>query len=223
MVDMSADVPPRVMDLLKIFLTASTRGEQAVLILESRNGTLSTKFRSLEDIVAGPPAPTAKLSVKRRKNPARARRSQLRLEEFIRKKLEEKEKAAMKPQTEKDIERQAVGDTSCKSNKLVLELPSVKDKSVVTSLPSPILQVDGEQMEEGKMKYQFISNYVLDEILPAESFKLECLHQCPPRSADCIYSVVVYFIIGSSRLNIEKQAKFIFNLQVCYKDLDTTE
>ena len=198
MVDMS-----RVMDLLKTFLAASTRGEEAVKILESRNETLSTKFRSLEEIVAGAPAPTAKPSVKRRKNPARARRSQLRLEEFTRKKLEEKEKAATKPQNEKDLDRQAVGDTSCKSNKLVLELPSVKDKSVVTSLPSPILQVDGEQMKEDKIKYQFISNYAeedivytLDEIFPAGSFELECLQQCAPRSADCIYTVVVNLLPG---------------------------
>ena len=117
--------------------------------------------------------------------------------------MEEKEKAATKPQNEKDLDRQAVGDTSCKSNMLILELPSVKDKSVGISLPNPILQVDVEQMEKGEMKNQFISNYAeedivytLDEIFPAGSFELECLQQCAPRSADCIYTVVVNLLPG---------------------------
>ena len=174
------------MDLLKIFLAASTRGEQAVLILESRNGTLSTKFRSLEEIVAGAPAPTAKPSVKRRKNPARARRSQLRLEEFTRKTLEEKEKAAIKPQTEKDLDRQAVEDTSCKSKKLVLELPSVKDKSVGTSLPSPMLKVDGDKWRKvkGSTSLSVVAEddiaYTLDEIFQQEVLNLSLCNSVLP-------------------------------------------
>ena len=114
---MSADVPPSVMDLLKIFLAASTRGEQAVLILESRKGTLSTKLRSLEEIVAGAPAPTAKPSVKRRKNPARARRSQLRLKEFTRKSWRKRRKLLLSLKmrrilTDKQFEIPAASPTS---------------------------------------------------------------------------------------------------------------
>ena len=52
----SEDVPPRVLDLLKMFLAANTRGEQAVLILETRNRTLTTKYSSVEKL-AGSPAP----------------------------------------------------------------------------------------------------------------------------------------------------------------------
>ena len=50
MVDLTSaqDVPPRVMDLLRIFLAASSRGEEAVLTLETRKNAISTKYRSVE-------------------------------------------------------------------------------------------------------------------------------------------------------------------------------
>ena len=37
------DVPLRVMEMLRIFLAASSRGEEAALVLEARNGKLTTK------------------------------------------------------------------------------------------------------------------------------------------------------------------------------------
>ena len=79
------DVPTRVLDLLKIFLAASSRGERAVLVLETRSKARTTKYRSLDDAVIGVPVPSTKNTVKK-KSPARARRSQLRLESFMKKK-----------------------------------------------------------------------------------------------------------------------------------------
>ena len=57
--DCEQDVPHRVLDMLRMFLAASTRGEQAVLILETKNKQLITKYRSVEKKVAGASA-TAK-------------------------------------------------------------------------------------------------------------------------------------------------------------------
>ena len=83
------DLPSRVLDLLKTFLAANSRGETAVLVLETKNKAVNTKYRSV-DTEAGSPAPLPSTSQKRkRKNPARARRTQLRLEAFRVRKLEE--------------------------------------------------------------------------------------------------------------------------------------
>ena len=48
--DMSSDqeVPAGVLDLLRIFLAARSRGEDAILILETRKRNISTKYRSSE-------------------------------------------------------------------------------------------------------------------------------------------------------------------------------
>ena len=83
------NIPPRVMDLLRIFLAASSRGEQAVLVLETSKTTVTTKYRSVETL-AGAPA-TTNAYAERKRNPARARRSHIRLDEFMRRK-KEKEK-----------------------------------------------------------------------------------------------------------------------------------
>ena len=50
MVDVASgqDVPRRMLDMLKMFLTASSEGELCVLVLESRNGKVSTKYRSVK-------------------------------------------------------------------------------------------------------------------------------------------------------------------------------
>ena len=78
--------------MVRMFLAASTRGDNVVLILETRNHQLITKYRSSEN-VSGAPAtastPTANTN-RRKVNPARARRSRLRLEQFHRKKEEDK-------------------------------------------------------------------------------------------------------------------------------------
>ena len=42
------DVPQRLLDMLRIFLAASKRGDNAALILEIRNKDIITKYRSVE-------------------------------------------------------------------------------------------------------------------------------------------------------------------------------
>ena len=80
MADVSVqDMPVRVMETLRIFLAANFRGEEAALVLETRKGVLTTKYRSVET-VAGVLAQTTKLAKKI--NPARARRSKARMEEL---------------------------------------------------------------------------------------------------------------------------------------------
>ena len=93
MVNVEGNVPPRVMELLKIFLAASSRGKQAVLVVKTKDRTLTTKLRNVE-CVAGAPAHTNTCAASRNKrdNPARVRRSQLRLEKFLKKKLKLKPK-----------------------------------------------------------------------------------------------------------------------------------
>ena len=56
MVDTIEDVAPRFMNWLKMFLAASTRGQQAVFVLKIRNRILTTKSRSVE-LLAGAPTP----------------------------------------------------------------------------------------------------------------------------------------------------------------------
>ena len=59
-----------------------------MLVLDSRKQQITTKYTSVER-VAGAPASTSTGSSKK-KNPARARRSKLRLEQFTKKKEDEK-------------------------------------------------------------------------------------------------------------------------------------
>ena len=82
------DVPVQVLDQLRIFLAASSRGEEAVPILESKKNKLTIKYRSVE-LLAGTPASTISSKPNRKVNPARARRSKLRMELFTKGKLEE--------------------------------------------------------------------------------------------------------------------------------------
>ena len=69
------DVPQRVLDMVRMFLASSTRGDHTVLTLETRNQQIVTKYRSVET-VAGNSATTANTPAtdKNRKtvNPARA-------------------------------------------------------------------------------------------------------------------------------------------------------
>ena len=68
--------------MVRMFLAASTRGDHVVLILESRNKQMITKYRSVEKVAETPaPANTQNSNTNRRRvNPARARRSKFRLE-----------------------------------------------------------------------------------------------------------------------------------------------
>ena len=87
-------LPPSVMDLLRIFLTASTRGEQVSLVLESRNKTITSKYWCVEKM-AGTPASTHTPTRTKKKNPARLRRSKARQEAFFSKKQEEAKSSQM--------------------------------------------------------------------------------------------------------------------------------
>ena len=127
------DVSPRVMEMLRIFLDASSRGEEACLVLETRKGQLTTKYRCREN-VPGVPAQTAK-----NMNPAGARRSKPSLDKFTRTKLAEKSKVAGETRT---------------PNKLILELETQhKDNTVEMKEPSPI----EEKTEKKEILTQFYS------------------------------------------------------------------
>ena len=81
-------LPPSVLDLLRIFLAASSRGEQVSLVLESRSKAITSKYWCVEK-VAGIPASTHTPTRTKKKNPARLRRSKARQEAFFSKKQEE--------------------------------------------------------------------------------------------------------------------------------------
>ena len=72
------DVPRRMMDILRMFLAASSEGQYCVLVLESRNKMISTNYRSVE-VVSGTPVHSYG-SVPKKKNWPR---SKVRLEEFF--------------------------------------------------------------------------------------------------------------------------------------------
>ena len=85
-------------------------------------------------------------------------------------------------------------DEAKPSNQLIIELDT---KRVGTSLPSPMVQLDGP-MEEGKVKYTFLSDYAeedikytLEEIFPKKNALLISMVQCRPRSAECLCTVEV--------------------------------
>ena len=148
------DLPARVLEVLKTF--SFSREEKAVLVLETKSKAFTTKYRSV-DTVIGMPAPDP-TSSRRRKNPARARRFQLRLEAFTRKKLEDR--ATLENQ--KTLDSLAAGAaSSTATNKLVLELHKNEISPVGTGPPSPILQLDGEVQEE-VVKFSFKSTYHMD-------------------------------------------------------------
>ena len=137
------DVPNSVLDIVRMFLAANNRGEHAVLILETKNQQLKTKYRTVEK-VAGAPATVntpASQGDKRKVNPARARRSRLRLEQFQNRKEEEK----LKKQQETGIE--TVGDASRNPSNLIVKLSKEDKKTVLETGPhGPILQVDGQSL-----------------------------------------------------------------------------
>jgi hypothetical protein len=155
------DEPSRVLELLKIFLAASSRGEMAVLVLETKSKAVTTKYRCMDTVSGLPTPPSSTCPKRRRNNPARAKRSQLRLEKFVKKKIEEK----ARQEDQQILDSQAAAITSSNSNGLVLELAKKEDKPVTgTGLISPILQVDGE-IEEEMAKYSFESSYHDDDIM----------------------------------------------------------
>ena len=160
MIDMSStqEVPPGVMKLLKIFLAARSRGEEAVLILETRRKTLSTKYRSAENSAGAPAATNTPALKKRRKNPARVERSRLRLEKFMKKKADEMNQA------ENSSGNQAVGSSP---SRLVIDLDKQEGElGGRAGPPSPIHQVDGEvkAIPPDPVLCTFFSEYHKDDI-----------------------------------------------------------
>jgi hypothetical protein len=190
------DVPPGIIDLLRIFLAASSRGEDAALTLETRRKVISTKFRSVESNAGAPAAPTNISSAKKRKNPARAKRSRLRLEDFMKRKVEEKKQA--------ESSLAAGHSTNSTTSKLIVELDKEKDeqqdRSMGVDLTSPIPQVDGAEWNISQtVQYKFVSDYhqddigdALEELFPAGNAKLvSCVAPRPRESADqnCIVAI----------------------------------
>ena len=78
-----ANLPERVLDMLKIFSAASSGGETAVLVLDTKNKAVTTKYKSVEPVDGKPDKP--KPSTRKSQNPVSVRRSQLWLETFIKK------------------------------------------------------------------------------------------------------------------------------------------
>jgi hypothetical protein len=147
-----SEVDQRVLDLVRMFLAASSRGDHAVFVLESSKQQITTKYRSVEKM-AGSPAPTS-TRTKKKENPARARRSKLRLEQFLSKKEEEK------------LQKQQTGSQTAAGYKTIIDL--AKEGQVIrvgTGLLSPILQVDGAIVEEDQAKYSFMSMYAEEDII----------------------------------------------------------
>ena len=136
------------------------------------------------------PAPLLQQQVPGRKNPVRAKRSRLRLEKFNQQKEENK-------LTQQDIGSQVPAVVEAAGKQLIIELDTKRDQVVGTSLPSPMVQLDGP-MEEGKVRYTFSSDYAeedikytLDEIFPKKNAFLSSMVQCRPRSAECLCTVEV--------------------------------
>ena len=84
MAKLSSDVmgPSRTLELFRMFLDACSKGEQAVLILETKMKTVTSKFQCVESFSGDPVEAIARNTKKKKENPARAKRSKLRLEQF---------------------------------------------------------------------------------------------------------------------------------------------
>ena len=199
MADVTSDkgIPRRMLEMLRMFLAASSDGETALLVLESRNGKMTTKFRSVE--ASGSPVPTPQEHKK--KNPARARRSKLRLDTFIRKKEE-----ARKLQTGNQ-------DTDAGETRSEQFVGTVEQR-----VESPIPQLDGESSLDDQT-YSFKSDYgqedidyTLSEIFPENETILASRIRITPKGADHFCTVVVKGMItgdGFWQLMSPEDAKVI--------------
>ena len=152
------DVPPRMLDLLRMFLAASSRGEHTVLVLESRRSTITTKYRCVENVAGVPVSSNTSTNCPRKKvNPARARRSKLRLEEFIKKKTAGTNLESVIEPVEVSKDEEAVGVTS----QLVTILPCGENEP---GLNLPIPQLDGMMEPKKKVMFTFKSEYGVEDI-----------------------------------------------------------
>ena len=71
--------PTRTLELLRMFMDASSKGVQAELFLEPRRKTVTSKFWCVESF-SGEPVEAMPRQQKRKENASRARRSRLRME-----------------------------------------------------------------------------------------------------------------------------------------------
>ena len=128
-------------------------------------------------------------------NPARARRSKLRLEKFQRKKEDEKQ------QMQQGTGNKAgTGDSRSGSSKLVVQLSKEEKSTVKTGPHSPILQVDGQDnalLEE--VSYTFKSEYgeedirfSLEELFPPFVVQLDSRVRLGRLSADCEFEIAFW-------------------------------
>ena len=101
-------LPPSVLELLRMFLTASSRGEHVSLVLESRSKTLSSKYWSVEPLAGPAEIDTTSKNMKKSETPSRLRRSRLRQEEFVRKKQNESKSSGIQ-NSENTVENQVAG------------------------------------------------------------------------------------------------------------------
>jgi hypothetical protein len=165
MVDVSAqNIPQRVLELLRTFLAASSRGDQAVLVLETRKCNLTMRYRNVETTAGVPACSSSPTAPRKKVNPSRARRSRLRLEQFIKKKVENKEMAGdpaveLSNQGEKDKV-----NTTKNTKKLVIELAHEEVIPLNPVNNSPILQLEGAGVED-KITYSFRSDYGEEDII----------------------------------------------------------
>ena len=196
MVDSNGDqaVPQRMLDLLRMFLAASSRGEHTVLVLESRKSTITTKYRCVENLAGTPASPsTSRTDPKKKMNPARARRSRLRLEEFIKKK--NATETSLEAETE-PVKGSKVDEAAGGTNQLIIKLPLEENRHVdIGAVP----QLDGHQESDQKVMFSFRSeygeediDYSLSKVLPEKAVpNLVSRVRVGPRSADhvCILEV----------------------------------
>ena len=198
----SRDVPSSVMEMLEIFLAASSRGEHATLILESRMKKLTTKYRCVEKVAESPAPHDKSKSEKKRQNPSRQRRSKLRLETFL------KRKAASGSQKQIDPPQK----------QLIVQLESQQvhvDASHGEAVGIPQLDgiienvVEVQPEVEEKVTFTFISNYGEEDVLDSleelkeaksvpDSTQLVSRYRTKPLSADHLCVVVMNLPVGQA-------------------------
>ena len=153
----SGNVPPGILEMLKIFLAASSRGEQSVLILETKDRTLTTKYRRME-VMTGTPACASTSIIAANKKVNKARRSKLRLEQFMNKKMLEKNIVSGE-----QVGFPAAQNVGVASNQLIVSINQTETRPVETRLNSPIPQVGWFFSLQHKFLYLFCTTSVYEK------------------------------------------------------------
>ena len=170
---------------------------------------LNTKYRSVENLAGAPASTSTSTASSKKVNPARARRSKLRQEEFMKKKMaENREKELNGEQNGESQAAPDAGDTSSKPNQLLVNLRQTGEMPMETRLNSPIPQVDGigghrEQLKE-EDHYSFLSGYgeedilfSLEEVFPPEKVAVMLSSvRVAPLSADHLCNVTLRPVQG---------------------------